>query len=357
MQLSKMLLENFTTICLSIGLGIIIIKNKNYDQKTNTSFAAFVLIIIALVAAGMVDQWCSFQPKPSVLRYIASSLGYVLRPASVAILVNILLRRKKIGFSMWIPLICIAAVSFTSAFTHLMFWFNETNCFMRGPLWLLPHIGGLIYIFMLLVLIFKKHRYITTSEVFTVLFSSLICVAATVLETVLSDYHFLLTGAMAVSCVLYYVVLYAETFKVDQLTGLLNRRSLYTDVEGMKNKPFSVISVDLNCLKDINDSQGHHAGDHALKSLADVLAANGGKDYCPYRVGGDEFIVLGKELDDGAIGRFIDALRADLEKQNLMASFGYALFHSGDHFDDICNKADAQMYADKRRYKYRRASN
>lgn len=118
-------------------------------------------------------------------------------------------------------------------------------------------------------------------------------------------------------------------------------------------KQFIIISVDLNCLKEINDSQGHNAGDNALKRLADILVSNSGKNYCPYRIGGNEFIILGKDLEDEKITKFINTLREDLKKVNLMASFGYSLFKSGDNFDEVCQKADAQMYKDKKRYRHR----
>lgn len=353
MQIISLLLDNFTTICLSLGLIIIILTNKNFDKKTNLSFAFFVFILMSLVAMDVTDQVCASLPKPTVLRYVASSLGYVLRPASIAIIVNILLRRNRTNYKLWIPLGFITIISFTSAFTHLMFWFDESNTFMRGPLAFITHICSAVYLVLLLSLIIKKHKKITSNEVYIVLFSAYICVVATVLETVLSDYRFLITGAMAVSFTLYYAVLYAETFKIDQLTGLLNRKSLYADESRMRNRKFSVISVDLNNLKEINDSQGHSAGDEALKRLADILSKNGGKEFCPYRVGGDEFIVLGKELKEEAISQYVEKVRSDLKKENLMASFGYSVSSIDDNFDDVCIKADKLMYEDKRKYKNR----
>jgi diguanylate cyclase (GGDEF)-like protein len=356
MQITGMLLGNFPTICLSIGLGIIIITNKRFDKKTNTSFGIFVLIILGLVAASIADLVCSLDPVPSVLRYIASAAGYVLRPASIAILISILLRRKKTGYVLWIPIVLTAVIAFTSPFTHLMFWFSSENYFMRGPLGYISHIESFIYIFILVFLTIKKQKYIASSEVFTVLFSSFICIIAALLETKLSDYHFLITGAMAVSCALYYIVLYAETFNVDELTGLLNRKTLYLNVNSSKNKEYSIISADLNNLKDINDSKGHSAGDGALKYLADTLIANSGKNFCPYRTGGDEFIILGKELNIEETELFIKNVKTDLEKEGYMASFGYALYHTGDNFDAICIQADEKMYADKKRYKHRTVS-
>lgn len=169
MKISTMLLENFTTICLLIGLGIIIIINKNFDKKTNGSFAIFILITFILIAIGIIDRFCSLEPRPVALRYVSSSFGYVLRPAAVAILINILLRRGKTNFALWVPIIFIAIISFTSPFTHIMFWFNEQNFFIRGPLSFISHIGSLIYILIFLFLTFKKHKYITVGEIFAVL--------------------------------------------------------------------------------------------------------------------------------------------------------------------------------------------
>ena len=93
----------------------------------------------------------------------------------------------------------------------------------------------------------------------------------------------------------------------------------------------------------------------ALKRLATVLVDKSGPDYCAYRVGGDEFIIIGKEIHEEEIKLFIDELRGGLKKEKLSASFGYAVLNSGDSFDEICNKADEQMYEDKRRYKARPA--
>lgn len=48
MNIAEMLLSNFTTICLVIGLGIITLTNQNLEKKTNRSFMLFVFIVLAL---------------------------------------------------------------------------------------------------------------------------------------------------------------------------------------------------------------------------------------------------------------------------------------------------------------------
>lgn len=84
---------------------------------------------------------------------------------------------------------------------------------MRGPLCYLSHIVAGLYLAALVILTIKMHHYITSGEVFTVLYIAVICIIATVLESVLSGYKFLLTGAMTTSCVLYYIILYCSVHR------------------------------------------------------------------------------------------------------------------------------------------------
>lgn len=71
--------------------------------------------------------------------------------------------------------------------------------------------------------------------------------------------------------IIYYLSLYVLTAKEDTLTQLLNRQCYYADMEKMADKITAVVSVDMNDLKKINDSQGHDAGDKALKKVAECL--------------------------------------------------------------------------------------
>ncbi|MEA4911486.1 MAG: GGDEF domain-containing protein [Oscillospiraceae bacterium] len=352
-EITGLLLNSFTTICLIIGLGIITITNKNFDKRTNRPFISFVLLVLVLVIADTADYYLAGFSEPSILRYIAAAAGYALRPASIAILIGILLRRKGSGVILWIPIILVGILAFTSCFTHLMFWFDDQNNFMRGPLGYISHVVSGIYSIVLIAMTIKMHRDITSGEVFAILYSAVICTVATVLESVLPDCKFLLTGAMITSCTLYYVVLYIETYKRDMLTGLMNRRSLYLDAKRMRRSSVAVVSIDLNGLKEINDALGHSAGDRALQSMSNAMHTKSGKQFLLYRVGGDEFIALGKEQTTEAVTTYIDDMRAALTADHLTASFGCAFYSSGDSFDDICNQADARMYDEKKQYKHR----
>lgn len=348
-----MLLQNFTTVFLIIGLNLILISNKNFDKKTNIIFSLLSVIIITLLAEEILDLYFSKFHSPSFWRYVISAIGYVFRPCVIALLITISLRRSKINIILWIPNIILAVIAFTDYFTHIMFWYSEDNEFLRGPFTYFAHIVSALYLIVFLLMDVKRRKTITFTENLTILFSSFICLLATILETLLQNTMFLITDAMAVSIALYYIVLYAETFRIDVLTGLLNRRSLYSNIKKKTNKTFTVISVDLNCLKEINDTYGHSAGDQALKNLATILLQESLNDYIPYRIGGDEFILIGKKQPETEINLFFNRIRSKLEDKNIMASFGWALYRPGDSFNDVCNEADKLMYKDKRNYRNR----
>lgn len=291
-----MLLENYVTICLAFGFGIIVLTNHNFSKKINNSFIAFILVVLVILIVEMLDRYYSTLPYVSTVRYFASSIGYILRPSLLAILINVFSRRKKSSVLLWLPIVFLAIIAISTPYTHWMYFYSDTNAFVRGPLTYIPHIISLLYANVFLYLIVRNYKYISLTELFVVTFSLSICALSTAVETVSTGIHNLMTGSMIVSCVLYYIVLYVDTFKIDSLTGLLNRRSLYEYINSRRGKEFAVISVDLNGLKAINDSYGHSAGDEALKTLANGLVSKADKKYRAYRTGGDEFIECVKNL-------------------------------------------------------------
>lgn len=80
----------------------------------------------------------------------------------------------------------------------------------------------------------------------------------------------------------------------DALTGLANRTVLseHLSVASENNHPLSLILIDLDGFKDVNDSLGHAAGDEVLQVVADRVRAHAGEQYLGCRLGGDEFVVI-----------------------------------------------------------------
>ena len=150
----------------------------------------------------------------------------------------------------------------------------------------------------------------------------------------------------------------AATARTDPLTGLKNRRAfeqaLQERLAGASPEPFSVIMLDVDGLKQVNDARGHVAGDAVLKRVAAVLTANLRDDDVVTRWGGDEFVLLMPGMDQvGAVSlaRRVSATLMDRDDPvgAISVSIGTASFPAdGASADSLLASADRSMYADKR---------
>ncbi len=146
----------------------------------------------------------------------------------------------------------------------------------------------------------------------------------------------------------------------DGLTGLYNRRYFeeYMQKEVIRakriNQPFSVIGLDLDFLKKINDTYGHSYGDTAIKTIAQILKKNARSIDTAARMGGEEFnIILPGVTSKGAMIA-AERIRKTIENTeidtigHITASMGVATFleHS-DNIEDIMELTDQAMYISK----------
>jgi diguanylate cyclase (GGDEF)-like protein len=140
----------------------------------------------------------------------------------------------------------------------------------------------------------------------------------------------------------------------DPLTNLLNRRSFvqHLDAEVARSRrytrPLALVIFDLDELKTVNDTQGHAAGDEAIKRVADALRAMTRVGDNAFRIGGDEFAVIlpeaGERDAQAAAQRIADELQ-------LAASFGVAVCGVGCDPGTLLRAADDAMYRMKRRHR------
>lgn len=151
---------------------------------------------------------------------------------------------------------------------------------------------------------------------------------------------------------------------IDDLTGLYNRRGFgdlgqqYLKLARRSGKNVTLIFLDVDRFKAINDSLGHHMGDRALLRIADVLRNTFRSSDIIARLGGDEFAVLAPEASGdppevlmhrvrGAVQEFNETSR---DPYRLSVSLGSARFQ-GDpmvRLEDLLAEADADMYQEKR---------
>ncbi len=141
---------------------------------------------------------------------------------------------------------------------------------------------------------------------------------------------------------------------IDALTGLLNHRSFHEALEAAIAVPGPgrgcLVLLDLDNFKQVNDEDGHGAGDAVLRSVAAALTAGCREDDLAFRVGGDEFALLLPGLEERAavaVAARVCTAIAELDPR-LGACAGVAELASGLEKGDVMRRADALLYRAKR---------
>ena len=153
----------------------------------------------------------------------------------------------------------------------------------------------------------------------------------------------------------------ADTASTDPLTGVLNRRGFreYFDLEIERAKrsgrSLSVVAVDVDHFKQVNDRFGHDAGDSALILMAEVLSDTSRRIDTTGRMGGEEFAVLLPNSDARGAYIYAERLRAEVRDAfaeqpfQLTVSVGIASYpNHGDTLESLLTAADEALYAAKR---------
>jgi diguanylate cyclase (GGDEF)-like protein len=148
----------------------------------------------------------------------------------------------------------------------------------------------------------------------------------------------------------------------DALTGVYNR--FYFDeiiqheliAADRHDDCLSVIMVDIDKFKGVNDTFGHAVGDDILRTVADMLKSAVRSIDMVFRLGGDEFLLVFPRTQCSGVDMVKDRLLEDLRKWNsigkykgltLSLSLGCATWHKGDKLPDVLAEADASMYTMK----------
>lgn len=154
----------------------------------------------------------------------------------------------------------------------------------------------------------------------------------------------------------------------DPLTGILNRRGFEKKISEMFDKNgnpihnLTIVSLDMDELKHINDNFGHLAGDEAIKTLADCITSSLNGNEFVARMGGDEFTAVLDTSDTKRVGHFIRSMRNIIKGINeskrlpyrLSTSIGTCELTTWNDLMDCMNKADKAMYREKRSKKMAR---
>ncbi|MGA1109137.1 MAG: GGDEF domain-containing protein, partial [Pseudomonadales bacterium] len=156
-----------------------------------------------------------------------------------------------------------------------------------------------------------------------------------------------------------FVRLTNELANLDPLTRLYNRSyhmrrlSEFLKQSAASGDPVTVIAIDLDHFKHINDVYGHGFGDQVLIQLADTIAEFHSETDLISRTGGEEFEIVARRLDEPAAVRLAEAIRTKISTLNfeqgakVSASLGVAVSHANEALSSLRQRADAAAYQAK----------
>ncbi len=141
----------------------------------------------------------------------------------------------------------------------------------------------------------------------------------------------------------------------DPLTGAFNRSTLTPHLDRVveSTAPTTLLALDVDHFKSINDRFGHDTGDQVLRAIADVMRSFDDPDTTVYRIGGEEFLMVVERTDAAAARHRAELLlehireRVLLDDQPVTASVGLAHLERGETIREWLERADRAMYTSK----------
>jgi diguanylate cyclase (GGDEF)-like protein len=146
----------------------------------------------------------------------------------------------------------------------------------------------------------------------------------------------------------------------DRLTGLFNRLKIDETLDAAikmanrYNQPLSIVMVDLDHFKEVNDTHGHQVGDKVLVEVARILKANSRETDVVGRWGGEEFMFVCIQTDETGVLNFAEKLRQAFQNnyfpvvQHKTASFGVTTWLKDDTVEELVARADEALYEAKK---------
>ena len=355
----SLLATNFVGVLALTYLIILVISNRVFDVKRKRNYilaAIFVILMILfeafdyiLYAHIFVEEYATpqFISAVAITRYVIAFLEYSLAPFIPFFLICVVGGYKK-NYS-WTSILLSFGACVGNIFYPYIYDVNEQAEFTHGPLYLIPTIICLGTIFILILMSFKTYQTLRRQEKTAIILMMLGIIASSFLQYYVFVGSFLIWNVTAIFLVLYYLIVHIQMYLLDPLTGLYNRSTWENDMQEIEGRSdATLIMLDLNNLKRINDIRGHAEGDKAISRVAHIIRLSLGRVGKCYRIGGDEFAVISKAEDAR-----VEQARLLLDKY--IAQQEYTVAYGSIKYDHTCDetiktvfkKADKIMYEHK----------
>jgi diguanylate cyclase (GGDEF)-like protein len=354
MNLQEFWQLNMIPVGVVLFMFVFVFSNKTYEPELTKRLLIPIVGLLIVIIDDNIDYHLIMIHDSSIFHRYIAVVGYNMRIIILLSLIFLVLRNKEWKYKPLLTIpgsVCIVLTSL-ALFTDKVFYYDyNTGVIVRGPLAFTPHITLGIYVLGLFVYGCYRARTHYAEEGNIIVLGCLINCLATFVECKYS-LRGILMGTIALIVVFYYLYIHVEAFKLDPLTGCFNRMTMKADSKRYANKLKGLFVLDLNNLKEINDTQGHQEGDKAIKTLVKEVSKCLPANCYLYRTGGDEFVIFVMDSVTKDLKDIYTDIVASMKNTKYTWAVGYASFTFCDNvFESVLKTADDLMYDQKFRFK------
>lgn len=347
MGIVPLILSDYIMFAELLGLWIMLDSNVHLKKRTVSATRMVILLIFLESILSSIARWSGGLDRLTMIRVVLTPTVYLLHPVIMLGIMDMAEFVQKRKVLLYVPILLSALLLYSSQWTHLVYWFSPDNQYhaAESVLRYYPYVLFCLYIALFIGCFSLRYAQYGNAERWGILTSILVAMGGLILHYVFGlevDYSTLFASILLI----YYISLYVMSAKEDTLTGLLNRQCYYADSEKWKDKVTAVVSVDMNDLKRLNDTQGHNAGDRALKTVAQCMVKIRMKGKTVYRIGGDEFAIFYQGKTENQVQADIGKMLSALAETPYTCAFGYEMVKDGD-MEKAILAADRKMYSHK----------
>ena len=343
------ILQNWALILVLMAFVIMLIITVFLDKQTIKKMYLLIGAVFILSIIVFIEFYFSDGNQYTTLRTVLVAIRYSATPIIISLIIFALVKRAR--WYVVLPAFALAIINIVSIFTGIVFSIDADGNLKRGVLGYLPYIGVGVYSALLVYILIKQSNKQIT-EIIPIIFLAFSLLTGLVFPLIIGkEYSKIFCTTIAIALFVYYVFLILQLTKKDALTGLLNRQAYYAFIDYNYRDITAIISIDMNGLKRINDTEGHLAGDEAITTVATTIFKEAKLKQAVFRIGGDEFMIVCKKTSEEELLKLIENIRNSMSQTKYSVSIGYNYSTVIDKsINQMVKESDEMMYADKAAY-------